>query len=128
MTPPPYLYRVEVPAGRLGWLTDNQRLHWADKAGRVRAWRLATYFWARHLRLPRIEYARIVCELRFVEVRRRDPNNWAPTGKACVDGLVDAGVFADDNAKHVIGPDMRLGPLVARKDKGLHLLIYPLEK
>lgn len=33
--------------------------------------------------------------------RRRDPHNWTPTVKAIVDGLVDAGVWPDDNSDWV---------------------------
>jgi crossover junction endodeoxyribonuclease RusA len=104
------------------WLTANQRLYWRRKAERTKAWREATAWRARHARIPRLDRALIVCELRFAVRRRRDPANWAPTAKACVDGLVDAGVFDDDDATRVQGPDMRLGdPGVA----GLRLLIYP---
>jgi hypothetical protein len=40
---------------------------------------------------------------------RYDPNNLWPTVKAVVDGFVDAGLLADDDHTHVIGPDMRHG-------------------
>ena len=40
---------------------------------------------------------------------RWDPNNYAGTTKALVDGLVSAGLFLDDDHKHVIGPDHRHG-------------------
>lgn len=33
--------------------------------------------------------------------RKRDPHNWTPTVKAIVDGLVDAGVWPDDNSDWV---------------------------
>lgn len=125
---PPYHYRLEVLAGGLVWLSENQRLFWAVRSQRTRGWRLAAAWAAKQEQLPRLEYARIVCELRFTDSRRRDPGNWAPTAKACVDGLVDAGVFADDNHRHVLGPDMRLGPKVPAAFRGVHLLIYPLEK
>lgn len=46
--------------------------------------------------------------------RRRDPANWYGSFKAAVDGLVDAGLFADDDHMHVVGPDMRLGKVVKR--------------
>jgi len=124
----PYFYRLEVLAGGLGWLSENQRMHWGPRSRRIKGWRTATFARAKHVGLPRIEYARIVCELRFTDSRVRDPNNWAPTAKACVDGLVDAGVFADDDHTRVVGPDMRLGRRVAAPLRGLHLLIYPLEK
>lgn len=125
--PPPF-YRLEVVAGGLGWLTENERMHWASRSQRVKGWRLATYLRAKQVGLPRLEFARIVCEVRFSDARRRDPGNWAPTAKACVDGLVDAGVFDDDDSTRVVGPDMRLGPVVSRPFRGVHLLIYPLEK
>jgi crossover junction endodeoxyribonuclease RusA len=38
-----------------------------------------------------------------------DPNNLWPTVKAICDGLTDAGLWADDDHEHVIGPDMRHG-------------------
>lgn len=121
-------YRLEVLAGGLQWLTANQRLHWRVRSQRTSGWRLATALHARKERLPRIGKAHIVCELRFSDRRKRDPANWAPTSKACVDGLVDAGVFDDDDHTRVVGPDMRMGPVVPQAWRGLHLLIYPLEK
>lgn len=42
--------------------------------------------------------------------RRRDAANMAPSSKAIIDGLTDAGVWPDDNDKWVEGPDNRLGP------------------
>lgn len=121
-------YRLEVLSGGLGWLSDNQRLFWAARNQRTQGWRLATFLRAKHDRLPKLDYARIICELRFADARKRDPSNWAPTAKACVDGLVDAGVFTDDDSTRVIGPDMRMGPKVPIAWRGVHLLIYPLEK
>jgi hypothetical protein len=44
--------------------------------------------------------------------RRRDPANWYGSFKAAVDGLVDAGLFDDDDHTRVVGPDMRLGKVV----------------
>ncbi|WP_330349242.1 hypothetical protein [Streptomyces sp. NBC_00582] len=45
---------------------------------------------------------------------RRDPANWYPSFKPAVDGLVDAGLFEDDDHTRVVGPDMRLGRVVKR--------------
>lgn len=45
---------------------------------------------------------------------RRDPANLYPSFKAAVDGLVDAGLFEDDDHTRVVGPDMRLGKVVKR--------------
>jgi hypothetical protein len=41
-----------------------------------------------------------------------------PTAKACVDGLVDAGVLEDDNFSRVRGPDMRLNVAAHRERYG----------
>ncbi len=42
--------------------------------------------------------------------RRRDAHNTAPTVKACVDGLVDAGWFKDDDVSRVsvVDPTFRV--------------------
>lgn len=121
-------FRLAVPAAGLLWLTENQRLHWAERNQRIRGWRFATYVAARKAKLPRLDRARIECELLFTDVRRRDPGNWSPTAKACVDGLVDAGVFDDDDYTRVVGPDMRIGPKVTPAKRGVVLHIHPLER
>lgn len=123
-----HAYRLELLATGKEWLTANQRLFWRVRAVRTRQWRDYAAERARAKELPLIERARVVCELRFCDARRRDPGNWAPTAKAVVDGLVDAGVFTDDDHTHVTGPDMRIGPKVLPAWRGMHLLIYPQEK
>jgi hypothetical protein len=57
--------------------------------------------------------------------RRRDPANWYGSFKAAVDGLVDAGLFEDDDHTRVVGPDMRLGHVV--KGGQLVLVVRGLE-
>jgi crossover junction endodeoxyribonuclease RusA len=51
----------------------------------------------------------ITCHIWKPRRGRYDPGNLYPTAKACVDGLVDAGLTVDDDWLHVIGPDMRHG-------------------
>lgn len=125
---PRYFYRLELLKGAREWLTANDRLFWRKRADITKSWRDLACARALHDRTPRMDAAHIICELRFADKRRRDPGNWAPTAKAAVDGLVDAGVFNDDNHRIVTGPDMRMGPTVARGWQGVHLLIYPVEK
>ena len=121
-------YRVELLKGMREWITSNQRLFWRVRALRTKAWRDLACERAKEMGLPHLaDGAHVVCELRFADRRRRDPGNWYPTAKAVVDGLVDAGVFTDDNAKFVTGPDMRLGPIVGRGWQGMHVFIYPKE-
>lgn len=52
---------------------------------------------------------RIVAHIWKPRRGRYDPNNLNSTTKACVDGFVDAGILADDDWNHVIGPDHRHG-------------------
>ena len=114
---PPRSYRLSIPRGARPWLTDNQRMSWRPRAQIIKAWRQTAGYSGRAGEVPHFPHgAHIIAELRFSDARNRDPNNWNPTAKACIDGLVDARIFADDNHRLVIGPDMRIGPVVPRPD------------
>ena len=88
-----------VPPARMLNLNDGG--HWAPRAARVKAWREATYWHAKAARILEQPPSHVQVTLPVVSNRRRDPNNWSPTVKAIVDGLVDAGVFVDDNSQWV---------------------------
>ncbi len=118
---------LHLPAGGLRWINANQRLFWMERSRRTRQWRELTHARAVAEQLPRFTQAHIMAELLFADSRRRDPANWAPTAKACVDGLVDAGVFPDDDFAHVTGPDMRIGKKVVGANVGLRLHIFPTD-
>lgn len=102
-------WTVTVPAP-CEFLNANDRRHYRLTGALVRQWREAAGWRARHAKLPRLARAYVLAEFRFATRRRRDPANWYPTVKACIDGFVDVGVLPDDSAHHLIGPDMRLGP------------------
>lgn len=70
---------------------------------------------------PLLARAHILGVLHPPTAGRRDPANWYPTFKAAVDGLVDAGLFEDDDHEHVLGPDMRLGDKVKGGQIVLHV-------
>lgn len=94
----------------------NKRLHWRRKAHVTQYWRAFAGLVScpANLRNARIEKARVVVWITWPDKRRRDIGNWAPLAKAVLDGLVDAGVFPDDNDDHITGPDLRRadpGPL-----------------
>lgn len=94
------------------WLNSNLRLHRQQEAKLTAAWRTATA-----LRLaesgwdltPYDRPVRITAHVWKPRGGRYDPGNLYPTAKACLDGIVDAGLLTDDDWKHVIGPDMRHG-------------------
>ena len=90
-------------------LNANQRMHWAKKARLTRDWRWTAHRRAQQASLSPLARAHITVTLSFPDRRRRDVNNYQPTAKAIVDGLVDAGVLPDDSDAYLVGPDMRAG-------------------
>ena len=87
-------------------LNLNGRQHWARRAADVRVWRRAA--WAAGVQAihdgtatRETGFSTVAITLPVKGNLRRDPHNFVPTLKAVVDGLVDAGVFADDSVKHL---------------------------
>ena len=70
---------------------------------------------------PVMQHAYILGVLHPGSRRRLDPANFYPSFKAAVDGLVDAGVLEDDDHTRVIGPDMRIGPVIKGGRIALHI-------
>jgi hypothetical protein len=118
---------VDINPRRL--ITGNRRIHHMVRAEVCAYWRkvahdaaIDAYGWAdvgqtwhRHIR--------IVVTVRFPDLRRRDVSNLYPyVAKPIVDGLVDARVIADDDDRHVIGPDLRRDP-----ERGPHRIRIDIE-
>lgn len=87
------------------FLSANQRHHWTKKSYLTKCWRNAAAWAARSRRIApfttQVDVLVIVHKADRSE-RRWDPANIAePTGKALLDGLVDAGVLKDDDHKHL---------------------------
>lgn len=92
------------------WINANDRMHHMVKARLTKAWRWAACVAAKDARLPTFEQrVRITAYVHKLHGRQYDATNWAPTAKAAVDGLRDAGALVDDSNKYVVGPDMRAG-------------------
>ena len=128
-------YEVRLPVG-LPLLSANGREHWRPKAAATRTIRDAACLAAKSapgLRRaladarggPVMERAHVLAVLRPADRRRRDPANAYPAVKAALDGIVDAGVLADDDSTRVTGPDMRLGTMM--RGSQLVLWLTPLE-
>ncbi|MCZ4099819.1 hypothetical protein [Streptomyces sp. H39-C1] len=111
-------FRVAL-SPRLLLLNSNQRLHHLRRADITRVLRRAA--WAASRELPVLERAHIIGVLHPDDRGRRDPANWYPSFKACVDGLVDQGVLEDDDHTRVVGPDMRIGHVVSGSRLVLHV-------
>ena len=92
------------------WLNLNNRRDRRTETPDRSTWRDTAGWRAKQAKLPHLQHAHITATLRFRENRvRRDPHNYTPTLKAVIDGLVDVGLLPDDDATHLIGPDIRLG-------------------
>jgi hypothetical protein len=94
-------------------MSMNDRTHWRKRHRRTKTWRHAA-FYAAVAQLGASPAARVrpPCFVRVIfpvpdPGRRRDPHNQAPTVKAIVDGLVDAGVWRDDTPDQVAILDPR---------------------
>lgn len=87
-------------------LNLNHRKHWRATAQLVKGWRqagqLASQYVGEH------GPSTIQCCFPVKDRRRRDPHNLAPTVKALIDGLVDSGVFRDDDSTQVVVADPTL--------------------
>jgi len=87
------------------FLNANQRIHWTKRNYLTQTWRTAAAWAARARKIA--PFTTQVDVLVIVHKASRaggrwDPANIAdPTGKALIDGLVDAGVLADDDHKHL---------------------------
>ena len=97
-----------IPIPKRTFLSQNDRLHWAAKAKRVREIRNLAGLIARgHTPAP------VPC-LVDVTIHRpkggtlRDAENGAVTVKACLDGCRDAGLLAEDDRKHVTAITYRI--------------------
>lgn len=94
----------DIPADL--WLSANGRLHWAAKAKRVKM--LRSLGWAKAcaagLRHANLGCTHVAAYIGYPRAGRADPSNAADTIKPLIDGMTDAGVWADDDHLHVLGP------------------------
>ncbi|MGN6722767.1 MAG: hypothetical protein ACTHJM_09155 [Marmoricola sp.] len=96
----------------LEWLNSNDRRFRFNKTRLTKAWRYEGFLAAISTPGGTMPFAgRVHVVASFWKPTRThyDPNNLWPTVKAICDGLTDAGLWADDDHEHVIGPDMRHG-------------------
>lgn len=105
---------IRLDVHRAWLLTSNQRLHRRQRDQRIIALRtrsqLAAAPWRRRLAVPTPLEFKVRCEVwvAWPNRRRRDAHNLGPTFKACIDGMVRAGLLADDDDRHLVGPDPRV--------------------
>ncbi|WP_158709018.1 hypothetical protein [Streptomyces sp. NRRL S-920] len=116
------VWTLLMPYGDL--LSSNQRLHHMADYRLKKRLRQEAALTARARHLPRLDRAAVYYVLHPRPIKRkRDPGNWAPTAKAYVDGLVDAGLLPDDNSAHLLGPYPEMGPPVTTGGARISLVI-----
>lgn len=80
----------------------NEIRHWRVKAKQTAEIREAVFVLARFAKVDRgCAKVRVTLHYRPRDRRRRDALNIVPTLKAAEDGLVDAGVMADDTPEYI---------------------------
>lgn len=98
---------LDIPAP-CAFINSNDRTHRMAQAKLTKTWRAAAKQAAANTE-PLNPPVHIIAHIYKPRGGRYDPNNLAPTTKACVDGLVDAGLLEDDSVEYVVGPDHRHG-------------------
>lgn len=81
-------------------LSANDRQHWRARARWTAIWRKAAWAAARNGHKP-VGPSIVTVYLPVKDRRRRDPMNYYPTLKVCVDACVDALFWKDDAPEYV---------------------------
>ena len=93
---------IPAPTVQRPWLATNRRDHHHARAKLVKLWRDRALVEARatHSR-PLTSPVSVAVVMHWPDNRRRDLDGGAPTAKACLDGIQDAGLIAGDDHRHV---------------------------
>jgi len=101
----------------------NKRLHWREERRLARIWRQTAMIAAiDSLGTPKQRRrgpSTVEITLPVRDRRKRDPHNYFPTVKHIVDGLVDAGIWPDDNPEWVTTVE----PHLTRGTRGLVIVL-----
>jgi len=116
-------WTITLPAG-LKLMSLNGREHWAERARRTEALKKAAWALALQAKIPPLGRVAVVAEYQPPTVRRRRDaeNTPAPSAKACLDGIVAAGVLEDDECpRYVTGIFCTIGEPYPKGRLVLHL-------
>jgi Holliday junction resolvase RusA-like endonuclease len=110
-----------MPAG-IRLLSSNGRYHWSVRAAITHDIRKAAWACAKQAKIPPLKRASIIVEYQPPLVKRkRDAENVQPSGKAAIDGITDALVFADDNSEYVVSVKYTIGEPFPRGRIVIHI-------
>ena len=115
-----------VIEGPLFTLNSERAMHYHKRARLTKTWREAAYAAALGAKVPKMKSIDIMCV-----PHRKNRRNMADTGghfpvaKACIDGLVDAGVIPDDGPEFVKSLEFRAPVVDGGEDR---LMLYITER
>lgn len=120
----PRILRIELPPG-LPLLNANDRIHYKQRSKTTAKLRAEAYKAAKAQPFLPFSKVRIRCLFRAPDNRRRDVANLYLSYKACIDGIVDAGVIKDDRDGIVVEVSIARGE--NRTDKKSQLILQVIE-
>ncbi len=106
-------------------LRPNDRKHWAEKSRLTREMRTTATRSAKAAKVPPLGKSAVFVTWFPPDARRRDANSLALLAKASIDGLVDAGIWPDDDPANVASETYRIGP-IARRNPHIEITIEEL--
>jgi len=109
-----------VIPGKLFTLNGERTMHYHKRAKLVKAWREAAFDAATEAEVPSLGAIEVV----FIPLRKdrrhmADTGGHFPVAKACIDGLVDAGVLPDDGPNFVRALEFRAPQVDGGDDRAL---------
>lgn len=100
---------ITLDISKAHWHSSNDRGNWHKFAPRKKAIRAAARDAAIKSGLWAPERVHVAAHIGYPRAGRADPSNASPVVKAMLDGLTDAGVWEDDDSKHVVAVEYRRG-------------------
>lgn len=88
-------------------ISANDRPHWAAKNKLAQEIKTAVGWVARAKKVPKLQAVMVEMVWYPGNNRRVDGENFAPTLKYCVDGLVSVGILPDDDSERVLSSRSR---------------------
>ncbi len=103
-----HLLTIPAPAA---FIRSNDHTHWRNRHQLTATWREAAAWQARKQRIPAFAFGpvHITATIHRQDKRRYDLDGMAPTIKACIDGLRDAAVLAEDDCQVIPQLTIRAG-------------------
>lgn len=111
------------------WITENgsHGSHWTLSRKRNALKELGYLRCLNAARGTSFKKAHVTAYVQYPSNNRADPTNAAPSAKPIIDGFTSAGLWADDDSKHVLGPDFRREAGTTGV-QGLHRIRFVIEE